>query len=85
MGLVLYALGDVKTRSYTYLPPSIVDVMVDANATFICPLTLLGNDTTKELNFVASGCFFILASPVYPVKFKAVSYTHLTLPTTDAV
>ena len=71
MGLVLYALGEVRTKSYTYLPPSITVVTVDAIATFICPLTLLGNVTVKGVDFEASGCFLSCADPVYPVKFKA--------------
>ena len=54
MGLVLYALGEVRTKSYTYLPPSITVVTVDAIATFICPLTLLGNVTVKGVDFEAT-------------------------------
>ena len=72
-----HARFDASDRSYTYLPPSITEVIVDAIATLICPLTLLGKVTTKGVDLDASGCFLSWADPVYPVRFKAEALSFL--------
>ena len=42
--------------------------------------TELNDMLTDFVNYVDS--FYGLNDPIYPMTYKAVSYTHLTLPTT---
>ena len=78
---------EIVSATLRQLPDGIDDPTVtksDSNADAIIRLALMGNATFDEMTQLAEGVIYDRLSVIDGIA-EAVSYTHLTLPTSDLV